>query len=447
MVSLPVLRSDALTPFVGTKRMGVTRALGALLGLNDGERAAEVPVSWRQRASREGHGPVIVVELGEPMLAVVALGGLTVAAADPAADLASVPLNPRFGFEGPEGRVLVERMKAALSRSSAALTDQVGAVVRALRQMEGFRDKRDEEFRKISSAPAGTYGTLRLGYRCNQDCHFCWQDREAPSPPDEEYFAWLDQMAAAGVKHLNITGGEPTTYAVLVPLIERATQLHGMAVGIQSNAISLAQPKYLAKLVKAGLTAVMTSYHSADSDVSDEMTRAPGTHVKTREGIANALAAGMVVTMTCVVERRNLPALEDQARDIVTRFVLPFPENPPQRVTYAHPTSYFEEGLWDESQHSFDEVRPNLLAAARVIHAAGVPVQITGTCGFPRCMLHGAPELQAQQPLQREIFDPQQLGHLRYGKACETCTEKPLCFGLRPEYLARFGERGLLPFD
>ena len=57
--------------------------------------------------------------------------------------------------------------------------------------------------------------------------------------------------------------------------------------------------------------------------------------------------------------------VEAHARDVVDTFVTPFPENPPYRVTYTHPTGYFEEGLWAETQVPFDVIRPNVLRAAR----------------------------------------------------------------------------------
>ncbi len=177
------------------------------------------------------------------------------------------------------------------------------------------------------------------------------------------------------------------------------------------------------------------------------MTRAPGTHAKTRAGIANALGAGLVVTLTCVVERRNVEGLADQARDIVRRFVEPFPNGPLRRATYAHPTGYSTAGLWQASQVPFDVSRPHLVEAGRILHEAGVPLQITGTCGFPLCVLSDAPELIDAQVLKREIFDAEQLVHLHHASVCDGCARKRLCFGLRSEYLETFGERGLVPFD
>jgi pyruvate-formate lyase-activating enzyme len=347
---------------------------------------------------------------------------------------------------GAAGRALLRRARAGLTRPPAELAPRLRTLLSALAAHLPYAGLRDEEFRKVSSAPMGAYGTLRLGYRCNQDCHFCWQDRAGAGPPPERVWGWLDEMAALGVRDLSLTGGEPTTWRELPALIERAHHVHGMRVSIQTNAIALSRPRTLSKLRAAGLAAISASYHSADAAVSDAMTAAPGTHAQTVAGIRAAIEAGLLVTLTCVVQRRNLPGLEAHARSIVERFVAPFEENRVLRATYAHPTSYAEPGGWQRHQVPFDVSGPPLRRAARILHAAGVPVQVTGTCGFPLCILADEPALLAQQPLRREQFDAGQLTHLAFAEECGGCARRGACFGLRQEYREAFGGRGLRPF-
>ena len=176
------------------------------------------------------------------------------------------------------------------------------------------------------------------------------------------------------------------------------------------------------------------------------MTQAPGTHARTVRGIRAALSAGLTVTLTCVVERANVGALDAQAHSIVEHFIAPFPHNPIRRATYAHPTSYATPGAWAEHQVPFDESGPAVRSAAGILRAAGVAVQVTGTCGFPLCVLRETPQLLSAQPLQKAIFDAGQLSHLAYAPSCDDCARKGECFGLRQEYLETFGDRGLRPF-
>ena len=77
---------------------------------------------------------------------------------------------------------------------------------------------------------------------------------------------------------------------------------------------------------------------------------------------------------------------------------------------------------------------------------AGVTVLVTGTCGFPLCVLRETPRLLSEQPLQKAIFDSAQLSHLSYAPSCKRCERKSECFGLREEYIQTFGDRGIRPF-
>lgn len=393
----------------------VVVAAAALTGLPELQAA-------RLRATDDG----VALELPDACLR---LGGLG------AQDRGQRPLSLRFEGAGARGL----RARARVDRAA------LPALAAAHDAWRPFAALPDEEFRKLSSSPAGPYATLRLGYRCNQDCWFCWQDRTAPSPPPEQYERWLDELAVMGVRALNLTGGEATTWPELPALIERAARAHGMAVSLQTNGIRLGRGAYAAKLRDAGLQAAMVSYHSADPTVSDRMTRAPGTHAATVRGVEAALAVGLHTTLTCVVEAENVDGLPAHADDIVARFVAPFPDNPVQRVTYAHPTAYFSPGGWQAQQVSFDRVRAPLTAAVLALRAADVPVQLGGPCGFPLCALEVDRIDDPYRVLGRDTYSPQELVHRRFAPACAGCRERPRCFGLRQEYVDRFGDQGLRP--
>jgi MoaA/NifB/PqqE/SkfB family radical SAM enzyme len=219
-----------------------------------------------------------------------------------------------------------------------------------------------------------------------------------------------------------------------------------MSVSLQTNAIALARPAVLDRLRANGLEVVHASWHSSDPELSDALTRAPGTHAQTSAGIAAALASGLLVDLNCVVERANAPGLPALADDVVARFVRPFPGNPLAGVSFSHPTSYHAPTAWTLHQAPFDEIEAPLLDAARRLRAAGVSVQLVGTCGFPLCLLRADPELVADQPVARDTYHPNELEHRRFHATCARCTRRDQCFGLRQEYLDTYGDRGLVPF-
>lgn len=411
----------ALSPYVGLLRAEVEAGLRDLLGGLDDQEL---------RLSLQGED--LVVDCAE--------------------------LHLRLGGVGPEARKRGEALRIDPQRSTPAWRAglrarlaqperavRMAALARALDAWWPYARLPDEEFRKISSSPHGAYGTLRLGYRCNQDCWFCWQDRRAPSPPLEQMVTWLDELAALGVQSINFTGGEATTWSALPELVARVARHHGRVATLQTNAVKLARPEYTRTLVEAGLHGVMVSLHAARADVSDRMTRAPGTFERTVAGIEQALDQGLVVTLTCVVEEANHALLDEHAAFVVERFARRAPDNPVARVTYAHPTAYHEPGSWQDHQVPFDQVRPQLSAAVARLRAAGVPVQVGGPCGFPVCALDPAVVGDPYQVLERTVFSPEELVHRRFGPDCASCLHQPRCFGLRQEYLDRFGARGLVP--
>lgn len=433
------MQTDELSPFVEPLRQGVDNALRDFFGV-----PPFCSLEWSLQ--EDGPDPELKARItdGAGSELVVELKGLLASRTE------SGPAERTMGLHfsvptSPVARALKARIRRLLTGDAGAVPESVDKLRRAVADWFPYRDNTDIDYRKISPAPQGQYGTLRLGYRCNQKCHFCWQGREWPGAPDERYEAWLEEMAAAGVGDLNITGGEPTIFPNLLPLIEQARG-HGMRVSIQSNCIRLGQPAFAQQLFDLGLVAVMASYHCADASVSDRMTAAPGTHTRTVRGITAALKAGIKVSLTCVVERANVEDLVAHAQDIVQRFVEPFGPALLHRVAYAHPTSYYEAAAWTRCQVDFETIRPQLVQACRVLEDAGVPVQVIGSCGFPTCILRGEPTLIQSQMVHRSMFDSDQLSHRRYAPVCQGCAIRDECFGLRQEYLDTFGSAGLEAF-
>jgi len=344
----------------------------------------------------------------------------------------------REPFEIPEHAALMEGLKNRLATNAA---EALGTALSAFLPWLGIDD---EMLRQVSGGHAGVVATLRLGFRCNQDCSFCWQDRDWPEPPAGHYYKWVDEMAAQGVTILSISGGEPTIHKELAGIVAYATSKK-MFVTIQTNAIRLRKKDYLAKLVEAGLSGVFVSLHAPVAEVSDAMTRARGTFQPTIEGIEACLGAGLRVRLNCVVEEQNYRLCADLARLIRDRFVQPFPMNPALEMTYTFPSAYWSPEEWKRALVPLDELRPYVLEAVHVLTEARVDVQATGTCGFPPCLLVEAPE--AMRFLAPESVSTLDGSGRRYGKGCEPCVMKARCLGIRHEYLQIHGDRGVRPFE
>jgi pyruvate-formate lyase-activating enzyme len=349
-------------------------------------------------------------------------------------------------LSNPRNKKLLTHIKSTFEEIVGKNPDRLAPFFEALEAWRGFHGINDTMYRQLSAHPAlGQVANLRLGFRCNQDCWFCWQGRHWPEPPDHFYETWLDELALTGVKSLSITGGEPTIHKALPELVLKATQKHGMFVSIQTNAIRFAKPNYMKTMAEAGLKEVFVSLHAADAEISDRMTRAPRTHQMTVKGIEACLEAGLKVYLNCVVERENYTDLAQHARLIVDRFVRPFPKNPVRKVTYSHPCSYYDSSRWEHTLVGLEELRPILLETAETLHQEKVYVDVVGSCGFPPCLFKDRPNLV--QWASPDNFDPKDTSGRVYPEPCQQCAFKPQCLGVRKEYLELYGPEGLTPFE
>lgn len=429
---MPQPSTDALSPFVRTLGADVESAARALLGVGD-----EVGIVARRREA-----PAVEIALTTPeglleLDLAPAVEGRRAWVTTPALQLSYRKL--RDGTSPFERAGSKERLEAIADRVRQAPPGALDALQAAIDQRARFAEVDDWMYRQISASDEGYYGLVRLGFRCNQDCAFCWQGRHWPAPPEALYATWIDELAALGVPLVTFSGGEPTLYRGLPKLVERAVG-HGMRVEIQTNAIQLRRRALADRLAAAGVACLFVSYHAGEADLSDALTRAPGTWERTVQGISTALEAGLSVQLNCVVERRNLHHLRDHARDVVDRFVRPGWKL--GRVTYSHPCEMYERELWAETIAPLDEAGPRLIEATRILRAAGVPVNVVGSgCSFPPCVFRDAPELIALEAPGR--FDEMDRAGRFFPPACQGCSARGGCLGVRREYHAIFGERGI----
>lgn len=336
--------------------------------------------------------------------------------------------------------LLAERFTSGESgdRSIASLREALSAVRTYSRERID-----DSVLRHVERTAVCDSGFVAIGFRCNQDCSFCNQGRHWPDPPRDIVFRWVDEFARAKIRLLTISGGEPTLYSWLPELVQHARR-QGMQVHLHTNAVRFAQAQYLERLKDAGLSGALVALHGSDAGTTEALTRAPGTHRRAVDGIHNALEAGLWVFLNCCVGEGNVESLTEHARFIVDEFVGPHPDNPVARVEYSQPSDYYDQRQIRRAIAPLDRVEPNLVAAARLLREADVPVDCTGTCGFPPCVLRNEPSLARWR--RRASLDPQSYAWRTFADVCERCAASACCFGLMPEYLEVHGTRGVVPY-
>ncbi len=429
--------SDGLSSYVETLRAPVDAALRGWLGMPDHE------LTWELQ-TRDAT-PSLTVTLRSPAGDAIVLDvARSTLGARSFASGAGISMSYRRRPDGsdpfsePLWQARLRTWGAAL-RSSKSVRELTGAIA-TIASYAGVQDFMYRQGPRPDQSPPE--GQLRLGFRCNQDCGFCWQNREWAEPPAEMYFRWLNELAELGVVDLVISGGEPTLHRALPELVERATREHGMRVCLETNAIRLAKPDYLALLRGAGLTHVFVSLHSHDPSTSDSLTRAPGTFWRTVAGVDSCLAAGLDVTVNTVVVRENYAQLEALAQFVLDRF-WQVDGASIGRVIFSHPSAAFDRTWFEEHAPPLDLVSPHLLRAVQLLETHRVQVECVGTCGFPPCIVAEAPSVL--RSLRLDALAPYATAGHEYAPPCATCGARGVCIGLRSEYVAIHGHRGIRP--
>jgi MoaA/NifB/PqqE/SkfB family radical SAM enzyme len=125
---------------------------------------------------------------------------------------------------------------------------------------------------------------LQVADRCNHSCQHCYQIQGLKGELSlDDLRALLDDIAAAGVLTLNVSGGEATLRHDLLDILSHA-RARGFAVRLYTNAF-LIDDAYAKRLSSIGLYEVHVSVYSAIGAEHDAVTRVPGSFVKTVAGI------------------------------------------------------------------------------------------------------------------------------------------------------------------
>ena len=159
----------------------------------------------------------------------------------------------------------------------------------------------------FSARPAAPYRMdLALTYRCNNDCAHCYNARERTFPElgTAEWKCIIDRSWELGIPHIVFTGGEATLRPDLPELIAHA-ESKGQITGLNTNARRLSDPRYVTRLVEAGLDHVQITVESCDAGIHDAMMRCSGAFRQTIQGLQNALASRLYVMTNTTMLRTN----------------------------------------------------------------------------------------------------------------------------------------------
>ena len=287
---------------------------------------------------------------------------------------------------------------------------------------------------------------IALDYRCNLrclGCRACEDNGERLATADA-----LEVMRDArrdDVPNLWIGGGEPTLHPELLALVARARALGFERVLLQTNGLRLSYPRFADALLAAGVTDVSFNVKSHRAEVTDALTRSPGSHELLLAGIAN-VAGRLRVAADVLITRSTAPDLAETVRVFAERGVERF------SLWLLSAADSTDPAVAAEVPRLSD-VSGFLAAASAVAREQAVELVSLHT---PPCTLpseHRARYLPARA-LRLLVVDPSRRAFPlesspfeggSYPDGCARCGARAGCGGARSDYLALHGSAELIP--
>jgi len=248
----------------------------------------------------------------------------------------------------PEAKAVAQvRRRFAVSKQRARkdLAQVKRAVDRFMKQPE--KDPLDIFQMKLGTG----LNIVKPGSPLHMNVHITYDDADKPLlnplPPDRtigflskrEWEVVIERLDRIGVQYVTFCGGEPTQMEELEFLIAKAAGL-GMAVGLETNGAALSDAKYLDNLVKAGLDSISFKFYSSDLRVFKKLvkTKKKGFYKQCLDGIKNALATDIEVSIFILVTKETLPSLSKtvgflKGLGVRTVFLGLFPQSNPDVFT------------------------------------------------------------------------------------------------------------------
>ncbi|MEZ4335583.1 MAG: radical SAM protein [Sandaracinaceae bacterium] len=297
------------------------------------------------------------------------------------------------------------------------------------------RELFQDEIQRRPGEPPRLARTVRVNFRCNQSCAFCFVSTHLPSAPDAAVEAAIVEAARRGAT-LAISGGEPTLNPRLVALVRLAADEGAGLVELQTNATRVDDALAVA-LRDAGLGLAYVSLHAFDADTSDAITGAPGTFEQTVRGIDALHRAGVPLRLSHVFCQANLEGFEAYVERVADRW--PGAEIGISFVAASTDLVPRTEALIPR----YSDVVPHLARGIARARARGVRLSgFESMCGIPLCLV---PEDLASFFTLAEAPEGYDGGEVVRTEACDACDLRGRCFGLRRGYAALHGIDELRP--
>jgi MoaA/NifB/PqqE/SkfB family radical SAM enzyme len=277
---------------------------------------------------------------------------------------------------------------------------------------------------------------IRINFHCNQACSFCFVSTHLPPPSHQMVVAAIEAAIERGARVV-LSGGEPTLNPRLHEYVRLGSRGGVLPLQLQTNAVRLDDAELVRVLVGAGLREAFVSLHGAEAKVSDAITGAAGTFARTLVGIDHLVRHGVRVVTNYVICESNAAQFPDYV-DVVARR---WPTSTINVSFVAPSTDVVPRDR--ELIPRLSDVLPALAEGARRAEAASVDVRgFESMCGVPLCIV---PDTIRRHLTLAEVPEGVDRGEFIHVEACDRCSERARCFGVRRGYAELHGIDELRP--
>ncbi|MBW7884461.1 MAG: radical SAM protein [Caldilineaceae bacterium] len=283
-----------------------------------------------------------------------------------------------------------------------------------------------------------------LTYRCNEQCSHCYLDVLPPGAPTPgelttaECMDLLDEMAALGVLHLTLSGGEILLRRDFFAIAEAARE-RGLALRLFTNGTLIKEP-VADRIAALYPYSVEISVYGAHAATHDAITRRPGSFALTLRAFRLLQARRVRTVFKTPLMRENvrqIHALKALAAQLGARFRYDLtitPKNSGDPAPLRHRLTY-EDLLWffRETLHPSSIVERPLDDACRTCNVGRNALVIRPNGEVYPCMeiplRVGSVRAAPLRTIWEEAAVWRELDHLTLGDlpVCRTCTLRGLC--------------------
>jgi len=301
------------------------------------------------------------------------------------------------------------------------------------------------------AGPVPRQGQVRMldiipGYACNAVCDYCsvTEQMRLVQMSSVEILPYLKQGRARGVDYVSFGGGEPTIRPDILRLTRAARRLGYGTIRYQTNGFLFAYADFTKRAVDAGLNRLHLSLMTSRAELYDRITGIPDSRKIVLDALENL--RGQPVTLVA-----DLILKADTYRHI--RETVAYYADQGVREAYLWLVSLTDRNAdKPESLVPVSEMRPYIVEALDYGRERGLTVM---SRHIPVCLLPahedqvvrlGDEDVWVVTPRSSFWLLESVISANRFGPGCAGCTRQGVCWGLRQDYLDRYGDGEVKPY-